>query len=330
MLQILELEKVWYNFYGSDVMSNQFDFRSWKNSLVYSREDLEKRIKKLDFFNKKIVDIAMIGNDYLLDKAYFVNHYNNANDLSVYDLKKEVSLKDFNDSDTELVHIFTNYPIIIKFETGETLEMLFTLEGKYGISMNKIPFNKKAKEGNNIDISKLFEQIKGRKIVNYRIKDLKPDNGSYIYINQKKLTGTPINTFELILDDDSIMWFCHDALYIMKNEEFERIKLFDYLKCIPNYEEYFSDVSVDRYTEEEKIKGKNHKEPEIDCIKKLAKTIRYDQGKMIDLLTYLFNNKESVVKNMDKFIDAIKNEYHDNQPSIEEFDNLIHKTFDKK
>lgn len=309
-------------------MEKCFDFRSWKNSLVYSKEDLLNKMKDLDFLNKRIVDISMVGKEELLNRGYFVNHYNNARDLSVYDLKKAVTLDDFNDNDTELVHVFTDYPIILKFEDGNTLELLFTLDGKYGIGMNSIPFNKKSKDGNNIDISKLFSSIKGKKIVEYRIKDLKPNDGSYVYINQKKLTGTPINTFELILDDNSILWFCHGALYHMIKKEFERINFFDYIKCIYDYENYFSKESIDRYTEEEKEKGKKHKEPEIECILEFARAVGFKQEKMIELIIYLYDNKKSVIKNMDKFIEIMKNDYHENKPSIEEFDNLIHKVFD--
>ena len=241
-------------------MDNNFDFSSWKNNLVYSKEDFLKIMKKLDFFNKKIIDVSMVGNDYILDKSYFVNHYNNAHELSVYDLKKEVSLDDFNENDTELIHVVTEYPIIFSLEDGSTLELLFTLDGRYGIGVNSIPSNKKSKEGNNVDISKLFESIKGKTIVDYRIKKLNPEDGSYIYINKKRLNGTPISRFELILDDDSRLWFSNDALYIMRDKEFEKIGFFDYIKCIYNYENYFSKVSVNRYSEDERQRIINQKE----------------------------------------------------------------------
>lgn len=247
-------------------MEEFFDFKSWDSGIVYSKEDLVKKIKKLDFFNKKIVDIAMVGNDSLLDKSFFVDYYNNLKCNNVYNMKRTVTLEDFNKDDTELVHVVSDYPIIFRLEDGSTLETLFLTEGKYGIGMNTIPFDKKIKQGNNIDISTLFDSIKGKKIINYRITDLTPNDGGYVQVDQKKLTGTPIKNFELILDDGSSLWFGHSALYILNNGKFEKINFFNYIKCIYNYKKYFSKVSLDRYTEEEKRKIKDNKE--IDFVKK--------------------------------------------------------------
>jgi len=312
-------------------MSNKFDFKSIDNLIVYSKEDIKKIIKELNFLNKKIVDISMVGNHSILDKQFFVDRYNNSKNLSVWDLKKEVALDDFNKDEDAIIDVYTNYPIILKLEDNSTLDLLFSIDGRYFINENTIPFDSKSEEGNNIDISKYFDIIKGKKIIDYKIKDLKPNDYPYIYVDKKKLNGTAIKAFDLILEDNYILHFGQDSLYLLKDKnEPVRMNFFDFLNCIPNYEKYFSKVSKDRYTEEEKIKGKNHKEPEIDCIKELARAVGYNQEKMIELITYLFNNKESVVNNMDRFVDKIKNEYHDNQPSIEEFDDLIHNIFDKK
>ena len=54
-------------------MSDIFEFKSIEDLIVYSKEDVEKRIKDLNFLNKKITDISMLGKYSILDKQLFVD-----------------------------------------------------------------------------------------------------------------------------------------------------------------------------------------------------------------------------------------------------------------
>ena len=231
-------------------MSDIFEFKSIEDLIVYSKEDVEKRIKDLNFLNKKITDISMLGKYSILDKQLFVDWYNNSRNLSGYDLKKEVSLADFNKDEDTIIDVYTDYPIIIKFDDESTLDLLFSLDGRYFISENKIPFEMKSTEGNNIDISKYFSIIKGKRIIDYQIKELKPDDYPFVYIDKEKLTGTAIKSFNLVLEDNYILYFSGDSLCLMKDNEPVKINFFEFLDCIPNHEKYFSKVGVDRYTKE--------------------------------------------------------------------------------
>lgn len=309
-------------------MSEDFNFKMLEDEIVYSKEDIIKKLQKLDYKNKIITDIAMVGNDSLIDKSFFVIRYNNKRGVSINDRKKAVTLEDFDDDDMETVSVCTDYPIILKFDDNSTLELFFTLDGKYNISMNTIPFDMKAKCGNNVNISELFKDIKGSKIIDYKIVDLTEVMSSYPYVNKDKLTGVPIHSFELFFDNGLSMWFGHNSIFLKNKDDFLRIKFFDYLKYIPNYEEYFSEESIDCYTKEQKEEFKNQKDYEIDAVKEVARFVGYSHDEIMELLIYLFNHRDNVVKNTNAFLRTLKKEYPVEQPSKEEFDKLIHKFFD--
>ena len=50
---------------------------------------------------------------------------------------------------------------------------------------------------------------------------------------------------------------------------------------------------------------------------------------MIELITFLHKNENSVINNFVIFVEIIKKDFYDTKPTIEQFDNLVHSIFEK-
>ena len=214
----------------------KFSKLKWDKKIIYNLEELEAVLKKLDIYNKKIIDIKGYEKpDWFEYKNYFVDLYNNTQIQDIKERKKEITISDIPDDLQRARNVFCAI-FVIKFEDNSTLELASDETSKIYIGYNGLKEND-LKQYENANL--IFKKILGTKINDFEVKKMRNDDQAKRYIN--KYSKQPFKWCILKLDNNMEIYFCHTniMLFSSKTKQAEMMSFKEYKEAVYNVEQYF-------------------------------------------------------------------------------------------
>lgn len=252
-------------------MPEYFDLRKWKHRKITTTEELKRFFIEENIIGKKIIKINFCGNPESLNKNRMINLYNNDKELMKNDnwwLMRKITPKYIPDNITKSLITQFDFPLVIEFNDGNTIEVLSRNHGCYLISANKI----KNPEVYSSEIigSKFFESIINVPINDLKIETYENENDwRYNAIKKEYKAESNPKKIKIIFDNDLKLEVIDNLVGISNIEnEFLEISIGKYKKCIKHYEWLFSKKAEKRGDKcsEEKADSKEFTEDDKDLV----------------------------------------------------------------
>lgn len=140
-----------------------FSRRKWDAPELSSAGEIRKRLEELNVIGRKIARLKMISLSYehtvdgIEDEAYYCLERTHENENEVQ------QLSDYENIPKDLMfsrHAQIDEPFLIRFEDGDTLEILCPVEEVFQIGINQIPWDiKPGINWQNEDADNLFRTV---------------------------------------------------------------------------------------------------------------------------------------------------------------------------
>ena len=229
-------------------MPEYFDLRKWKHRKIMTTDELKKFFIEEKVIGKKIRKIDLCGNSENLNKSRMRNLYNNDTELMKNDdwwLMSKITKEYIPDNVTRGLITEFDFPLVIEFDDGNTIEILSRNDGCYLVASNKIK---------NVEIysSEIIGREFFKKVINSTVKDIKIEpfrtNNYWRYDAIKKEYKTESNPEEIkfIMDNGLNLEIINNMVGISDEEGFNIISIGEYKKCIKHYDWLFSKNAEER------------------------------------------------------------------------------------
>lgn len=229
-------------------MPEYFDLRKWRHRKIMTTDELKKFFIEEKVIGKKIRKIDLCGNSENLNKSRMRNLYNNDTELMKNDdwwLMSKITKEYIPDNVTRGLITEFDFPLVIEFDDGNTIEILSRNDGCYLVASNKI---KNVETYSSEIIGKEFF----KKVINSTVKDIKIEpfrtNNYWRYDAIKKEYKTESNPekIKFIMDNGLNLEIINNMVGISDEEGFNIISIGEYKKCIKHYDWLFSKNAEER------------------------------------------------------------------------------------
>ena len=208
----------------------------WDKKIIYNADELETVLKKLDIYNKKIIDIKGYEKpEWHEYKTYFVDLYNNIQIQNIKERKKEITITDIPE-DTQRGRCITCLVFVIKFEDASTLELASDGISKIYIGYNGLE-ESNLKEYENANL--IFKKILETKILDFEVKKIKTNDQEIKYIS--KYSKQPFKCIILKLNNNMEIYYSSTTIMLFNSDtqQADIMSFKEYKKAIYNVEQYF-------------------------------------------------------------------------------------------
>ena len=156
---------------NNSFLNNHYDGDSWSAPILQMPEELTRFFSNTSIAGRRIQHIFSVGPAYNMSQEWMQNF---AIALSQQEGDNDhfiPPLIEFIPPETVFSRlILVDHPIIIQFDTGDRLEILFAHGGEVRVSINALPLSLEAANGaRNINLDLMFSEVIGQRISGIQI-----------------------------------------------------------------------------------------------------------------------------------------------------------------
>ena len=157
---------------GDDIFENGvYDGEHWSAPIIQSPEELAGYIRAAGIAGRKVTGIVPVSPAFNFTREW-LEAVAFASAMAVTEQDKAFPpLAEYLPEDTQFNRLMlVDAPVIIKFDTGDSLAVDFTNPGEVRMAMNTLPLDVRTEPGcDNIDTDILFSEIIGKRVLGIQV-----------------------------------------------------------------------------------------------------------------------------------------------------------------
>lgn len=156
---------------NNEFLNNHYLEDSWSAPILQMPEELTRFFQNTGIAGRRIQHIYSVGPAYNMSREWMQNF---AIAFSQQEGEKDhfiPPLIEYIPPETVFSRlILVDHPVIIQFDTGDRLEVLFAHGGEVRVSINALPLDLEASNGaRNVDLDRMFSEVIGQRITGIQI-----------------------------------------------------------------------------------------------------------------------------------------------------------------